>query len=375
MIEKLENLSREFGALEASLGDPELIADQVRYREAMGRYSELQTIIRTYREYKDLLDSLQNAREALADPDLAEMAHEEIEALEPQREALERRLETLLLPKDPFDNKNVIVEIRAAAGGDEASLFAAEVFEMYRRYAEAQGFKVEVLDSHPSSVGGFSKVSFEILGRGAYSKFKFESGVHRVQRVPATETQGRIHTSTVTVAVLPEAEDIDVHLSPADYRVDVFRSSGPGGQSVNTTDSAVRITYKPGTSDEIVVTCQDGKSQLKNKEKALTVLRARLLEREREKAAAEAREARLVQIGSGERSEKIRTYNFPQSRITDHRIGYTTHNLSDVLLGKLDELTEALSSAEQQERLERLASAPPTAHAAPSTGTPTGGAA
>jgi peptide chain release factor 1 len=375
MIEKLENLSREFGALEASLGDPELIADQVRYREAMGRYSELQTIIRTYREYKDLLDSLQNAREALADPDLAEMAHEEIEALEPQREALERRLETLLLPKDPFDNKNVIVEIRAAAGGDEASLFAAEVFEMYRRYAEAQGFKVEVLDSHPSSVGGFSKVSFEILGRGAYSKFKFESGVHRVQRVPATETQGRIHTSTVTVAVLPEAEDIDVHLSPADYRVDVFRSSGPGGQSVNTTDSAVRITYKPGTSDEIVVTCQDGKSQLKNKEKALMVLRARLLEREREKAAAEAREARLVQIGSGERSEKIRTYNFPQSRITDHRIGYTTHNLSDVLLGKLDELTEALSSAEQQERLERLASAPPTAHAAPSTGTPTGGAA
>ncbi|ADI13781.1 peptide chain release factor 1 [Truepera radiovictrix] len=373
MIEKLENLRREFDELEASLGDPELIADQARYREAMGRYSELQTIVRTYREYKDLVDGLQNAREALADPELAEMAREEIAALEPQLEALERRLERLLLPKDPFDDKNVIVEIRAAAGGDEASLFAAEVFEMYRRYAEAQGFKTEVLDSHPSSVGGFSKVSFEILGRGAYSKFKFESGVHRVQRVPATETQGRIHTSTVTVAVLPEAEDVDVQLSPADYRVDVFRSSGPGGQSVNTTDSAVRITYKPGTSDEIVVTCQDGKSQIKNKEKALAVLRARLLERERERAAAEAREARLVQIGSGERSEKIRTYNFPQSRITDHRIGYTTHNLSDVLLGKLDELTEALSSAEQQEQLGRLASASATAHAP--SGTPTGGAA
>jgi peptide chain release factor 1 len=250
----------------------------------------------------------------------------------------------------------VIIEIRAAAGGDEASLFAAEVFEMYLRYADVLGFKSEVLDTYPSSVGGLSKVSFEITGRGAYSKFKFESGVHRVQRVPATETQGRIHTSTITVAVLPEAEDVDVDLSPADYRVDVYRSSGPGGQSVNTTDSAVRITYKPGTPDEIVVTCQDGKSQIKNKEKALTVLRARLLEREREKAAAEAREARLVQIGTGERSEKIRTYNFPQSRITDHRIGYTTHNLSETLMGKLDELTEALSSAEQQERLAQMAS-------------------
>ncbi len=356
MIEKLRTLNREYEALEASLGDPELLADQTRYREAMQRYSELQTLVRAYVVYQDILDGVANARDALSDPDLAEMAREELAALEPQKEAQEARLQALLLPKDPFDDKNVIVEIRAAAGGDEASLFAGEVFEMYGRYADVLGFKVEVLDTHPGSVGGFSKVSFEITGRGAYSKFKFESGVHRVQRVPATETQGRIHTSTVTVAVLPEAEDVDLNLSPADYRVDVYRSSGPGGQSVNTTDSAVRITYKPGTSDEIIVTCQDGKSQIKNKEKALTVLRARLLEREREKAAAEAREARLVQIGSGERSEKIRTYNFPQSRITDHRIGYTTHNLTDTLLGRLDELTEALTSAEQSRRLDQMAS-------------------
>ena len=356
MIDKLETLNREFDTLEASLGDPELLSDQTRYREAMQRYSELQTLVRAFQTYKDLVSGLENAHEALSDPELSELAREELAELEPQKEAQEARLQALLLPRDPFDEKNVIVEIRAAAGGDEASLFAAEMFEMYGRYADVLGFKTEVLDTYPSSVGGVSKVSFEITGRGAYSKFKFESGVHRVQRVPATETQGRIHTSTVTIAVLPEAEDVDVNLSPADYRVDVYRSSGPGGQSVNTTDSAVRLTYKPGSADEIIVTCQDGKSQIKNKEKALTVLRARLLEREREKAAAEAREARLVQIGSGERSEKIRTYNFPQSRITDHRIGYTTHNLSDTMMGKLDELTDALTDAEQRERLGAVAS-------------------
>ncbi len=356
MIEKLQALTHEYSLLEQSLGDPALIGDQTRYRTAMQRYSELQNIVRAFDTYREILSGLENAREALSDPDLAEMAREEIEALEPQLGAQEARLQALLLPKDPFDDKNVIVEIRAAAGGDEASLFAGEMFEMYRRYADELGFKSEVLDTFGGTVGGFSKVSFEIIGRGAYSKFKFESGVHRVQRVPATETQGRIHTSTVTVAVLPEAEDVDVNLSPSDYRVDVYRSSGPGGQSVNTTDSAVRITYKPGTPDEIIVTCQDGKSQIKNKEKALTVLRARLLEREREKATAQAREARLVQIGTGDRSERIRTYNFPQSRITDHRVGYTTNNLSQVLLGNLNELTEALTSAEQQERLEHLAS-------------------
>ena len=354
MDEKLARLEQEFTELERSLADPELLGDQTRYREAMQRYSELGSVVKVYREYKEVGARLSGARELLDDPDLAEMARDELTELEPQREALTEELERLLLPKDPFDDKNVIIEIRAAAGGSEASLFAGEVLNMYLRYAEALGLKPEILDSYPTEVGGFSKVSFEITGRGAYSKFKYESGVHRVQRVPETETQGRIHTSTVTVAVMPEAEDIDVNLSPNDYRVDVYRSSGPGGQSVNTTDSAVRITYKPGTSEEIVVTCQDGKSQIKNREKALTVLRARMLEREMEKAQAEAREARLVQIGSGERSEKIRTYNFPQSRVTDHRIGYTTHSLTDVMLGGVDELTLALTAADQVKRLEEM---------------------
>lgn len=355
MIDKLEILKTEFDALELSLGDPNLIADQTRYRTAMQRYSELTPVVKTFADYKKLLENIDMSKEALDDPELAGMAQEELAELEPQIGVFEQTLETLLLPKDPFDDKNVIVEIRAAAGGDEASLFSGEILNMYMRYADTLGFKPEVLDSQATEVGGLSKVSFEINGTGAYSKFKYESGVHRVQRVPATETQGRIHTSTITVAVLPEAEDVDVNLSASDYRVDVYRSSGPGGQSVNTTDSAVRITYKPGTSDEIVVTCQDGKSQIKNKEKALTVLRARLLERERGKAAAEARDARLVQIGTGDRSEKIRTYNFPQSRVTDHRIGYTTHNLNDIMMGSLSELTDALSEAEQSQRLEDLA--------------------
>ncbi len=340
--------------LERSLSDPALITQQERYRDAMRRYSELTPIVRTIREYSAVLKRLKEARELIHDADFAGMAREEIETLSPQQEALEAELEKLLLPKDPFDDKNVIVEIRAAAGGDEASLFAAEVLNMYLRYAESLGFSTEVLDTFITEVGGVSKVSFEIRGMGAYSKFKYESGVHRVQRVPATETQGRIHTSTITVAVLPEAEDVDVQLSQSDYRVDVYRSSGPGGQSVNTTDSAVRITYKPGSDEEIVVTCQDGKSQIKNREKALTVLRARLLEREMAKAAAEARESRLVQIGSGERSEKIRTYNFPQSRVTDHRIGYSTRNLTDIMQGQLLELSEALSEAEQAQRLEEM---------------------
>lgn len=354
MLDKLESLNQEFSQLEQSLGDPELIANQDRYRTAMQRYSELTPVVKTYQEYSQVLKRLTEAKELVHDDDFSAMAEDEIAELEPKRLELEGQLEKLLLPKDPYDDKNVIIEIRAAAGGDEASLFAAEVLNMYLRYAETLGFKAEILDTHATDVGGLSKVSFEINGKGAYSKFKFESGVHRVQRVPETETQGRIHTSTITVAVLPEAEDVDVNLSPNDYRVDVYRSSGPGGQSVNTTDSAVRITYKAGTEEEIVVICQDGKSQIKNREKALTVLRARLLEREREKAQAERREARLVQIGSGERSEKIRTYNFPQSRITDHRIGFTTHSLSDIMMGNMGELMLALSEAEQAERLDEL---------------------
>ncbi len=354
MIDKLEALKNEYETLEKSLGDPELISDQSRYRTAMKRYAELGTIVKVFNEYKEVVGRLKGAEELRLDGDFGAMAQEEIAELSPRKEQLEGDLEKLLLPRDPYDDKNVIVEIRAAAGGDEASLFALEVCNMYMRYATQLGFKTEILESAPTEAGGYSKVSFEITGDGAYSIFKYESGVHRVQRVPETETQGRIHTSTITVAVLPEAEDVDVHLSPSDYRIDVFRSSGPGGQSVNTTDSAVRITYKAGTPDEIVVSQQDGKSQIKNREKALMVLRARILERQMAKAQAEAREARLVQIGTGERSEKIRTYNFPQSRVTDHRIGYTTHALSDLMLGYLAEMTQALSEAEQNRRLEEM---------------------
>jgi peptide chain release factor 1 len=354
MIDKLESLKTEYETLEKSLGDVALISDQSRYRTAMKRYAELGTIVKVYKDYKEVLDRLTGAEELRLDPDLGTMAQEEIAELTSRKEQLAGDLEKLLLPKDPYDDKNVIIEIRAAAGGDEASLFTSEVLNMYMRYADSLGFKAELLDSSATEAGGMSKVSFEINGTGAYSKFKYESGVHRVQRVPATETQGRIHTSTITVAVLPEAEDVDINLSPSDYRVDVFRSSGPGGQSVNTTDSAVRVTYKPGTADEIVVSQQDGKSQIKNREKALVVLRARILERQMAKAQAEAREARLVQIGTGERSEKIRTYNFPQSRVTDHRIGYTTHALNDIMLGYLGELTQALSEAEQAQRLEEM---------------------
>ncbi len=355
MISTLERIRDEFEALERSLGDPEVLADAARYRDATQRYGDLKPIVEAYRRYRGILSAIDQARELERDPELGEVARDELAELAPKREALEDELRRALLPKDPFDHKNVILEIRAAAGGDEASLFAREMLEMYRRYAERHDFAIEPLDSAPTEVGGLSKVSAEVRGRGAYAKLKFESGVHRVQRVPETETQGRIHTSTVTVAVLPEAEEVDVALSPADYRVDVFRSSGPGGQSVNTTDSAVRLTYRPGTDDEIVVTCQDGKSQLKNKEKALAVLRARLLERERSRAQAEARQARLVQIGSGDRSEKVRTYNVPQSRVTDHRIGFTTRNLAQVLAGELDEIVAALADAEQAAQLEDLA--------------------
>ena len=355
MIASLDRIRDEFEELERTLGDPDLLADPARYRDASRRYGDLKPIVEAYRRYRGVRAAMDGARELLHDPELGDVAREELDALEPDRERLERELERLLLPSDPFDEKNVILEIRAAAGGDEASLFARELLEAYRRFAGAEGFRLELLDSTPTEVGGLSKVSAEILGRGAYSRFKFESGVHRVQRVPETETQGRIHTSTVTVAVLPEAEEVDVDLAPGDYRVDVYRSSGPGGQSVNTTDSAVRITYRPGTSEEIVVTCQDGKSQLKNKEKALAVLRARLLERDRARAEAQAREARLVQIGSGDRSEKVRTYNVPQSRVTDHRIGYTTHALAQVLEGGLAEMVDALADAEQSELVARMA--------------------
>jgi len=363
MIPTLERIQDEFEALERALADPEVLADSARYRQVTQRYGDLKPMVERYRAYRELHDAIEAARELQNDPEFADMAAEELESLTPRLSELENALQQDLLPKDPYDAKDVIVEIRAAAGGDEASLFARELLDMYRRFCEHEGLKLEIIDSAPTEVGGLSKVSCEVSGHGAYGKLKFESGVHRVQRVPETETQGRIHTSTVTVAVLPEAEEVDVHIDPGDYRVDVFRSSGPGGQSVNTTDSAVRITYLPGTADEIVVTCQDGKSQIKNKEKALNVLRARLLERERARAQAEAREARLVQIGTGDRSEKIRTYNVPQSRVTDHRIGYTTRNLAQVLAGEMTELVDALRSAERDQLMADAGRAPEASEA------------
>ncbi len=367
MTDRMKALTYELELLERSLADPELLADAGRYREAMQRYSEVKSIVDVDAERRQVEQQLDDLDELLNDPELRAEAQSEAVKLEERLAELENELELLMLPRDPYDDKDVIVEIRAAAGGDEASLFAREMLDMYLRYAADLGFRTELLDTHDTEVGGLAKVSFAIDGSGAYRHFKFESGVHRVQRVPATESQGRIHTSTVTVAVLPEADAVDVDLSPSDYRVDVYRSSGPGGQSVNTTDSAVRVTYHPGQPDEIIVTCQDGKSQIKNKERALTVLRSRLLERERAKAASAAREARLVQIGTGERSERIRTYNFPQSRITDHRIGYTTRELAGVLSGDLHELTKALQ-AEEVARLAVEAAQGSPAAAQPSRG-------
>ena len=343
----------EFATLEASLADPTVLADQPRYRAVMRRYGALKEAASAARAVVRLRSELADARALLDDAELAAEARAESERLEARLAALEDVVQRSLLPGDPFDDADVIVEVRSAAGGEEAALFAHDVMSMYHRYAESLRYAIEPLDTNVTELGGISKASFELRGAGAYRVFKYESGVHRVQRIPSTEAQGRIHTSTVTVAVLPVSDEAEVALSPSDYRVDVYRASGPGGQSVNTTDSAVRITYRPGTPDELVVTCQDGKSQHKNKERALTVLRARLLERERQRSQAEEREARLVQIGSGERSEKIRTYNVPQSRVTDHRIGFTTHDLSGVLAGDLAPLTDALRRADEARRLAR----------------------
>ncbi len=350
MMPPLRPLLDEFEMLERQLADPEVLADPERARDKGRRYAELRPAVALARAALRATERAEQAKGLLSDPEMAEVAREELDEAEAELERLAPELRRALLPRDPDDDKDVILEVRAAAGGDEASLFAAELLSAYLRYAAANGLKTELLDSHPTEVGGLSKAAMEVRGRGAYALLKYESGVHRVQRVPTTEAQGRIHTSTVTVAVLPEAEDQELHIDPADLRIDVYRSSGPGGQSVNTTDSAVRVTYRAGTPDELVVTCQDGKSQIKNKEKALTVLRARLLERERLRAQSEAREARLVQIGAGDRSEKIRTYNVPQSRVTDHRIGFSTHDLSGVLAGDLSALHEALRAEDESRR-------------------------
>jgi peptide chain release factor 1 len=354
MIDSLiEQIERRFSELEQEMSDPAVISDRERYAEVGREYRELQPAHALAAEYRTLKDDLEGARELLAedadDPELEKVVDEA-----PARiEELEEEIRLAMVERDPNDSKNVLVEIRAGTGGDEAALFAGDLFKMLTRYAEDRGFGTEVLSQSAAEVGGFKEVTFAIKGDGAYSIFKYEGGTHRVQRVPETESQGRIHTSTATVAVLPEAEEVEVEIDQNDLQVDVYRSSGPGGQSVNTTDSAVRITHKP---TGIVVSMQDEKSQLQNKERAMRVLRARLYERQVAEQQAQIASERKAQVGSGERSEKIRTYNFPQGRVTDHRVKVTSHNLDGVLGGDLGEFTEALSAEEKRQRLEAAAS-------------------
>jgi peptide chain release factor 1 len=355
----LQTLLAEFQTLETQLADADVIADQSRYTALSRKYASLQPVAAVAREIVELQARVDDAKGLLSDPDLGELARADLEEGEAKLPALRAQYEELTLNRDPADERDVIMEIRSGTGGAEAALFAADLFRMYTRYAENRGYKLEVVDSSESDLGGLSRLTAEIRGAGAFGVFKFESGVHRVQRIPATETQGRIHTSTATVAVLPEAEDVDVHLEPSDYRVDVYRSGGHGGQGVNTTDSAVRVVYREGTPEELVVTCQDGRSQLKNREKALTVLRARLFERAREEAQRNRSEARSSQIGTGERSEKIRTYNYPQNRVTDHRLEGEgkNHPLETVIEGDLSGLIAELKAMERRELLLQKVSA------------------
>ncbi len=351
MYDRLEDAQMRFEEILALLSDPEIAGDPRRFQSLMREQAELTPVVETYKEYKqcnqDIEDSLTLLREE-SDEDLKELAKEELTESKARLEELEQKLKVLLLPKDPNDEKNVIVEIRAGTGGEEAALFAAEIYRMYVRYAESRGWKVETMDVDETGIGGMKFVSFMLSGKGAYSMLKYESGVHRVQRVPETESGGRIHTSAVTVAIMPEAEEVDVQLDLNDCKFDVFRSSGNGGQCVNTTDSAVRLTHIP---TGIVISCQDEKSQLKNKDKALKVLRAKLYDLELQKAHDAESEARRSQVGSGDRSEKIRTYNFPQSRVTDHRIKLTLYRLDDVMNGDLQEIIDALIAADQAAKL------------------------
>jgi len=339
--QKLSQLEKRFDELNQQMADPAVIGDADKYRKVTKEHSELSEIVGKYREWKSVEDSLSQARPMLheKDPELRAMAEEEIASLEPQLAKIEEDIKILLLPKDPKDDKNVVLEIRAGTGGDEATLFAAEVFRMYSRYAETQKWKIEVMSSSESAVGGLKEVIALVNGNKVYSKLRYESGGHRVQRVPVTEQQGRVHTSAITVAVLPEADEVEVKIDPKDIRIDTFCSSGPGGQSVNTTYSAVRITHLP---TGLVVSCQDEKSQIKNRAKAEMVLRSRLYEMELEKQQAELGAERRSMVGTGDRSEKIRTYNFPQNRVTDHRINFTLHQLDFVMDGKLDPVIDAL---------------------------------
>jgi len=349
----VQQIEARFAELEAQMSDPEVISDRARYAEVGREYRELQQASELAARWRTVRDDLEGARELLAEGEDEEMRGL-VEEAPAQLEALEEEIRLAMVERDPNDDKNVIVEIRAGAGGDEAALFAGDLFKMLTRYADERGFTTEVLSQSISEAGGFKEVTFEVKGDAAYSIFKFEGGTHRVQRVPETESQGRIHTSTATVAVLPEVEEVEVEVDQNDLQIDVYRSSGPGGQSVNTTDSAVRITHKP---TGVVVSMQDEKSQLQNRERAMRVLRARLYERELADQQAKVASERKAQVGSGERSEKIRTYNFPQGRVTDHRIKLTSHNLEGVLAGQLGEFTDALGAEEKRQRLESAAAA------------------
>lgn len=352
MFEKLSAVEKKFEEINEKLCDPQVVSDIEQYTSLMKEIKNLTPVVEKFREYKKLKESYDEAKMLLdeggLEKDFREMVQQEYEEAGENMEKAEQELKVLLLPKDPNDDRNVIVEIRGGAGGEEAALFAGTLFRMYSMYAETKGWKPEILSSNPTELGGFKEVSFMIEGEGAYSRFKFESGVHRVQRVPETESQGRIHTSTVTVAVLPEAQEVDVEINPADLQIDTFRSGGAGGQHVNKTESAIRITHIPtGT----VVECQDERSQYKNKDRAMKILRSRILEAEQEKQNAEIAGARRLQVGTGDRSERIRTYNYPQGRVSDHRIGLTLYRLEAILNGDLDELIDALITAETAEKL------------------------